>query len=85
MARDATGEGCDARALTATCYCAVGAIQRAAIERGGGGEAVFTNRARAEDRFGDTIGTRYLSAWNDVEGRTVEEVVAAFERAASLA
>jgi hypothetical protein len=63
------------RSVTATCWCAIGAITAANGSSSSSSE-VFLERA---------VGTDDVPAWNDAPGRTQAEVLAAFDRAIALA
>ncbi len=63
---------------SAVCFCASGAINRAAPRFGG----VY---AAASEALKRAIGQRFIVAWNDAEGRTQAEVIQAFKEAAALA
>lgn len=62
------------------CYCAVGAVRKAAGLLGGG--ELFDNPSYdgAINRLHRVVGGS-IPYWNDVYGRTREEVVEAFDRA----
>jgi hypothetical protein len=72
--------GADGRAR-----CAVGALYSAAGDEYTTG--AFTARAKrcVEDGIGDPGLGGALPAWNDAQGRTIDDVIAAFERAAEAA
>jgi hypothetical protein len=60
-----------------TAYCvlsAIGAVHIDSLAKGSPMQEAF-------ERMRAVIGTRYLFKWNDVEGRTKEEVLAAFDKA----
>lgn len=62
----------------AGCYCAAGALNDAA-----GSTAQWSNgdSRDARDALKAALGEFSVLAWNDVPGRTVDEVLAAFDRA----
>ncbi len=70
-----------------TCrVCAIGALNVAAGADPDGYVFVDTPEAIAATPFLElATGEPHVAAWNDVEGRTVEEVLDAFTRAAELA
>jgi hypothetical protein len=75
FAIDAAGNPVTALSPTATCYCTIGAIRKAA----GGHTRVI---ARANAALCEHLGIRDTADWNDTAGRTREEVVAALRGAA---
>lgn len=74
----------DALDLSATCFCAMGAVHRVAgvstFSKSGPVELVNTARNALYKILGEP-----MASWNDRDGRTQPEVVAALRRAATLA
>lgn len=58
------------------CHCVLGAFYKAGC---------LAMPGAADQVFRDHIGVGSLAAWNDREGRTAEEVIAALEAAADAA
>lgn len=56
-----------------TAFCAAGAIEHV--------NADPRKIDQALDRFGKTIGENYIPAWNDENGRTLPQVLKAFDKA----
>jgi len=67
------------------CYCALGAIANACGIEGWKANFAEGMTGRAAQQLRDTIDRDAVDEWNDTEGRTQTEVVAALRRAATLA
>jgi hypothetical protein len=81
-ARTSTGDGLvDALADEAVCWCAAGAVSRAAGETGD----MYGNAMRALSDYLKLRSYPLITEWNDNLGRTQAEVVAALRSAAALA
>lgn len=80
LARDGNGDAVDPLALDATCFCAVGALTRAAHNAGLGGwnQSVLALRKN----LASTVGARSVAAWNDRPGVDAEQVASTIERVA---
>jgi hypothetical protein len=78
MARDTQGRMADFLGSEATCFCLEGAIARA--RRDGGLSFVAYDHTFAEVR--KTLDGVLPYRWNDVPGRTAEEVIGVLERTA---
>jgi hypothetical protein len=65
------------------CFCALGAIQMAVC---GEPDNDFSLRTRPlEQLFQQALGVKSIVNWNDANGRTQAEVLAAFDKAIELA
>lgn len=73
MAKDINGQSVYSESPYAVCYCAAGAIFA----------TVPPNKSRSElvNLVRDAVNARSLVEWNDLPGRTKEEVLAAFDKA----
>jgi hypothetical protein len=65
----------------ARSWCIVGSTGRAAWEMGLG----LQQSARCDRFLAEVIGTQDITAWNDVHGRTKDEVIAALRTASERA
>lgn len=80
FACDARGYAVGARNPLAICFCSIGAIRRVT--------ASFAEELAARDVLSEiveAIGMYGLAEWNDAPERTHAEVLAAFDKAISLA
>jgi hypothetical protein len=77
FALDDDGHGYNYDSPRATCYCASGAIRLACPEPYG--------FVRVEKLFCKANSIEEIPQWNDAEGRTKDEVLAAFDRAIDFA
>lgn len=91
-ARTARGHEIGPEYPGATCFCAMGAIRRAAhndhVLTHGALRLVGTGLPPGRDFYAHTGGSAYAAAvaqWNDAPGRTQTEVVQALRKTASLA
>lgn len=80
--RDRKGDSIDFMSPKVTCFCAFGAILRAASEAG----ATTLLSKQIDDRLGRVLTKRgydrsYIN-WNDDDGRTAAEVIALLREAA---
>jgi len=73
-AKDAQGHLVWALDPEAVCFCVFGAVERAFS-----GQPI-ESRYMIDDEIDDELGYMTMGKWNDVEGRTRDEVVAMFER-----
>jgi len=81
FAKDEAGHNVTENDPGAVCWCAVGATLRAAhVLRFDNSEALLALRV-----LGAEIRSWVIPNWNDAEGRTKEEVLAAFDRAIEAA
>ena len=67
------------------CYCALGAIAQACGIDGWKANFAEGMTGRAAQKLRNTVHSEAIDDWNDAEGRTQSEVVAALRRAATLA
>jgi hypothetical protein len=80
FARNADGVGCSEYRDEAVCFCAVGALHRAAWRVNSAPEWYYDALRALIAVVGHSIGS-----WNDAEGRTQAEVLAAFDKAIDAA
>jgi hypothetical protein len=84
VAADKGGQRVDYRDEDAVCWCSLGAIWRAVEDLCPAGVRSWMER-EAEEVVEKAIGNEYIGDWNDADGRTKGEVLAAFDRAIELA
>lgn len=77
-----SGENTFAWDANVVCWCPVGAIQKATIERDRDDDQALDAFAAALVEYDKDAGPE---GWNDAPGRTQAEVLAAFDRAIELA
>jgi hypothetical protein len=77
-ARDANGDVANCLSEEATCFCMIGAIAR--VDPVG-----WPTLRGALYRGDEALMEHGIAAWNDMSGRTQEEVVAMFDRAIEIA
>jgi plasmid stability protein len=77
-ARDAEGAPVGEWSRGAVCFCSVGALRCAAASAGSSSHAEY----EAREALSRAMGGNRVPAWNDYPGRTLDEVLAAFARAA---
>lgn len=84
FARNRDGEKVCLSQKEAVCFCASGAISRAAQEQMGGSPEEGENSANALELLFLCIPGPSIPDWNDSPGRTQGEVVSAFDRIIGL-
>jgi hypothetical protein len=86
FARADDGERVEVMADDAACFCTLGAVYRITDRLPGiCEERAVDALARAVGGCADVTAAAHVAVWNDAPGRTLPEVLAAFERAADLA
>jgi hypothetical protein len=92
FARDSFGESVHPSSPDAVCFCATGAVTRAAgnrhVERHKALQVLANDFSPPPEFLGHIGGNRYVSAmaaWNDAPERTQSEVVSKLREAAALA
>jgi hypothetical protein len=77
LARDANGTPVEPESLEACSFCAIGAIEKIA-------PSGTYHAQRARYKLSKVLPDMAISFFNDTKGRTQDDVVAAFRKAASL-
>ena len=79
FAHDAHGNSCDPRERCASCWCLVGALERAAYDSSDPEGAMLEGAMYA---LAAALGLDTLGVWNDAPGRTRDEVLQLLDRVA---